>query len=1145
MFVPKLIWKKIIDISFKTMSSGARSAPLSDIKTWINSARMHTLMVMKTRLNNKLVRERVISNVEQRKLERLYNGWGQMDYHKAVTLRREAYNLIVEKANYFKNKAEEWKNKCWEWQCRVYRKTDSVYFKRFMNIKKEFIESTWSREGKEVRRQVNWLKGKGGVKINNLYRELKTGNRKEKSKIYSPTDEEIKNMFGLELKVQDPEMYGDVQVNDNEMKVLKLPPSFAVNEHVDIPELELELSRAAIKGRWSQRSAEQNDDLSQSQIKDNQVKDIISSNHWLKGGNEVDFTGVRPTSMKYNTSYILPGPIQNRNWEINWRSFELEALKIAREVNEKLKATSNDNRKFLNLEKDEESGLKSLLKKRKQGSILVIETDKSKRLAVDEIENYTKKMEPHTQGREIDRDLVNEIEAEFNPRAKTWIRILGYSEATKNGEDRARSNVSSTSGIPPCIYGLPKDHKKIQQGEEHPLRPVCSGDKGPDSKHSNILSQVIVPVNEEFSESQLESTEDLIAHLQQFNIKEIKELLDLYGTDVKALYPSLGVDKSADAVEELIGESSLNYKNIDFMELGRLMAYTVPWEKIVEKDLQMFIPRRKSSGGRKPKVTGRELDTRFTELDRSKSIWKLPEAEPTGEQVKEMMAVAVGEEVRFNLKNHTYRFRQRMMLQLEGGAIGSELTCVVSKTRIILFDRKLRKLLAVIEMRWFKLETHFRENYQGEVEQLEEWQQVENKSIRMVLGKWFVDDFSALSTRIEAGWRYKQDLSRMEWTQQAWNEDQHKKADCITASVMSTIMGSIDEDIKFTWDAPGNNRNEKMPVLDLQIWLERDEKGVNRVRFSYYEKPMASAVVINKRSALPWQTKKSSLAGEVARRILNCDDQAWIEDGREIINKFCGKLMLSGYNEHERQIILNEGESRVNNIKIKVAEGKRPLYRTSNYNKYERAIEKQLKKRTWFGNKETVLFVQSTPREQLRRQIQLEADKGGVSLRVVERGGRTLKSMLQKSEVEKLVCEDSECVICQNEDKGLCSKENIGYTVVCNTCKSEKKDLPVKQNKFIMHGESSRTAKVRCKEHNDALMRRRNSNLWDHCVLEHQGQIAEFDYKVHRSFNRDSLLRQIEEAKRLETEEGSLLNDKMEFVQPFAIQLKATRMMNR
>ena len=96
-----------------------------------------------------------------------------------------------------------------------------------------------------------------------------------------------------------------------------------------------------------------------------------------------------------------------------------------------------------------------------------------------------------------------------------------------------------------------------------------------------------------------------------------------------------------------------------------------------------------------------------------------------------------------------------------------------------------------------------------------------------------------------------------------------------------------------------------------------------------------------------------------------------------------------------------------------------------------------------------------------------------------------------------------------------------------------------------MHGETSRTAKVRCKEHKDALMRKKNSNLWEHCQTEHQGEFAEFKYKVQRSFHRDSLLRQIEEAKRLENEEGTLLNDKLEFVQPFAIQLKATRMTNR
>ena len=93
-----------------------------------------------------------------------------------------------------------------------------------------------------------------------------------------------------------------------------------------------------------------------------------------------------------------------------------------------------------------------------------------------------------------------------------------------------------------------------------------------------------------------------------------------------------------------------------------------------------------------------------------------------------------------------------------------------------------------------------------------------------------------------------------------------------------------------------------------------------------------------------------------------------------------------------------------------------------------------------------------------------------------------------------------------------------------------------------MHGETARTARICCKEHNTALGRRANSNLWEHCLLAHGGHEAEFGYKVSRTFHRDSLLRQIDEAVRLEEEEGTILNDKMEFVKPFGIQVKATRM---
>ena len=93
-------------------------------------------------------------------------------------------------------------------------------------------------------------------------------------------------------------------------------------------------------------------------------------------------------------------------------------------------------------------------------------------------------------------------------------------------------------------------------------------------------------------------------------------------------------------------------------------------------------------------------------------------------------------------------------------------------------------------------------------------------------------------------------------------EDEALKPDCVTAKVMASIMSSIDPDIQLTWDAPGNNPDGRMPVLDLRLWLETDENGVNRVRFTFYEKPMATQFVIKRESALLWQVKKMTLAGD-------------------------------------------------------------------------------------------------------------------------------------------------------------------------------------------------------------------------------------------------------------------------------------------
>ena len=636
MFLPRSLLDKILLI--QSSVSGTEGVALYDIKKWLHSAAKHTKSVLKKDFHTNLERAKVVGRKDLKKIERTYSGWGVMNYEKRQCIQKAAAEFARTKMVYYLKQERVWRSTVWEWQMRVSRRTTKGAFSRLMYVKQEFIEELWRRERVVMKRGLNWMlseKGGGGVKISTIA-------QKEGPPIqYCPSDDYLIQKYPK--VVHEPVVYGDVQINHEEKEVLSLPPKFAVMEHLNINDLKLELKRGAMKGRWHQRSEEEkakqieNDGeaLDEEAEALNDKKEIVQTSHWIKGRDEIDFTGVRPTAMKFKSRYILPGPIRSKDWEVKWNSFELEALRTASEVNEKLR-TLFGKKNFLNLDYVAEKGLKQVIRKKKKGEILVVETDKSRRLAVDQVDNYSTKMVPHLGGKEVEQEEVLSIEREMNARAKVWVRILGIAEATKNGEDRVRKSVISTSGVPPTIYGLPKDHKAVNPGEEHPFRPVCSGDTGPDAKHANVISMVITPVNEEFSdESQVESTEDLTAYLAQFNEDQIKDiLLDLYGTDVKALYPSLGIDKSADAVEELMEKSTINIKNIDFIELGRLMSYTVPQEKLEEKGLTNVVSKRKSSGGRKPKVTGRELDRRFSTMKQDDSIWHPPENEPEGVLVK-------------------------------------------------------------------------------------------------------------------------------------------------------------------------------------------------------------------------------------------------------------------------------------------------------------------------------------------------------------------------------------------------------------------------------------------------------------------------------------------------------------------------------
>ena len=84
-------------------------------------------------------------------------------------------------------------------------------------------------------------------------------------------------------------------------------------------------------------------------------------------------------------------------------------------------------------------------------------------------------------------------------------------------------------------------------------------------------------------------------------------------------------------------------------------------------------------------------------------------------------------------------------------------------------------------------------------------------------------------------------------------------------------------------------------------------------------------------------------------------------------------------------------------------------------------------------------------------------------------------------------CWDTECPICLTEAKGKCNRENSGYSIQCQISIDDqnRKYEPLNKRRYIMHGETARTSRVRCKEHKAALEKKESSNLWDHCNLEH------------------------------------------------------------
>ena len=141
------------------------------------------------------------------------------------------------------------------------------------------------------------------------------------------------------------------------------------------------------------------------------------------------------------------------------------------------------------------------------------------------------------------------------------------------------------------------------------------------------------------------------------------------------------------------------------------------------------------------------------------------------------------------------------------------------------------------------------------------------------------------------------------------------------------------------------------------------------------------------------------------------------------------------------------------------------------------------------------MFVESTPRGELRQKVQQLVRKYKMKIKVVERVGTTIKHMIQRSDpFKKRGCGRVDCEVCIRGSGIDCRTSGCVYQLKCRS--DDRK----------YRGTTSRTVYHRTKEEfADWKEKDEESPLWKHAQLHHGGGDFEIDIDIlSRCFGKPS-----------------------------------------
>ena len=745
----------------------------------------------------------------------------------------------------------------------------------------------------------------------------------------------------------------------------------------------------------------------------------------------IDMRNIKTSELPFNAKVYMPKAV-GKEEEIRFERFKEDVKDIAQDV-------IKDHKREGNVNSSVKTGLQSLKNKVRDNSIILFKTDKSGRWAGDTPLNYQEACNKHLRNNEEVSEITEkqheDAEREMNSHAMALCRMMGLKDDDHG--NTIRQQVTSEGNVVAPFYCLRKDHKTVEVGEEErgpKTRPVCGAKDCHTKRTSYLLCKVLkelIPTEE----THCDSTEDLLAELEMANKEDVKESWVVGSLDVEALYPSLDIPRCSKVVSEKLMESPITIKGIEWKEVALYLKYHLTDEELHTTNIARFIPTRKFRHGRPLFVRSGSIINKTVRL----KPWIFTEELPEELAVREMFCLAIKVMVRKTMELHDFIFNNIIYRQKHGGSIGLDLTGMVANIYMCYWDNELKCRLM-------------------------------EANIHAIVYKRYVDDVDVILDDRSRGIK---------------NEE-------ATMIIVQNIANEIDPCIKTTIDYGSQHNDNKLPVLDLKIWIGKNAAGEAKIIYTHYIKDVSTRAVIHANSAHPENVKLNVLVNEAGRILRNCSiDLKW-EIVVSHLEYFSQRMQYSGYNKEQRYNVIKKALSKHDQRMENMIDGRRYRRRKDVYT--TRRKEKKKKHEKWFtngGRYETVMFVEPTKGSQLKKRIQIAAKKNKIKLKVIEKTGTKIQNLLQRSDpFSNGRCQRNDCAICRNELGVNCRARGCVYEVVCAECKNLKK-------KEKYRGQTGRSMYHRTKQHFEDWNKKDGSSpLWRHSKEYHQNNNYPIELKI-------------------------------------------------